>query len=121
MVTHPYYDNQSHRILFDEMISTLEEGRPGDVVLLHGCCHNPSGADLSLDQWRVLADCIVERKLFPFIDFAYQGLGHGLDQDAAGLRLVLQSVPEALVAYSCDKNFAVYRDRVGALFAQARN
>jgi aromatic-amino-acid transaminase len=89
--------------------------------LLHGCCHNPTGADLDLRQWSEVAKLVAERGLFPFIDFAYQGLGRSLDEDASGMRLVLNAVDEALVAYSCDKNFGLYRDRVGALFALARN
>ncbi|WP_315837770.1 amino acid aminotransferase [Bradyrhizobium prioriisuperbiae] len=115
-----FFDTKTQTILFDEMMAALSGAAQGDVVLLHGCCHNPTGADLDLDQWREVADLIARRGLFPFIDLAYQGLGRGLDEDVAGLRLVLDATDEALVAYSCDKNFALYRDRTGALFAQAR-
>ena len=79
--------------------------RAGDLVLLHGCCHNPTGADLDLDQWRDVADLVSERGLIPFVDLAYQGLGNGLEADAAGTRLVVEAAEQALVAQSCDKNF----------------
>jgi aromatic-amino-acid transaminase len=91
----------------------------GDTVLLHGCCHNPTGTALSPDQWAALATFASERGLVPLVDLAYQGLGRGLEEDAAGLRAIFATVPEALVAYSCDKNFALYRERVGALWVQA--
>lgn len=88
-------------------------------MLLHGCCHNPTGADLSLDQWRTLADIVAKRGLVPFVDLAYQGLGNGLEADAEGTRLVVDAAEQALVAHSCDKNFGVYRDRTGSLFVKA--
>jgi len=116
-----YFDPVAQTVLFDEMMTSLSRAEQGDVVLLHGCCHNPTGADLDLRQWSEVAKLVAERGLFPFVDFAYQGLGRGLDEDASGMRLMLNAVDEALVAYSCDKNFGLYRDRVGALFALARN
>ena len=116
-----YFDTSTQTVLFDEMMTSLGGAEPGDVVLLHACCHNPTGADLSPKQWSEVAKLVAARGLFPFIDFAYQGLGRSLDEDASGMRLVLNAVDEALVAYSCDKNFGLYRDRVGALFALARN
>ena len=88
-------------------------------MLLHGCCHNPTGTAFTTDQWDFLARLIGARGLVPLIDLAYQGLGRGLEEDAAGARSLLSSVPEALVAYSCDKNFALYRERLGALWVQA--
>ena len=91
------------------------------MVLLHGCCHNPTGIDFSREQWKEIAEILAARKLVPFIDLAYQGLGDGLDEDAWSTRLILDRVEEALVAYSCDKNFGLYRDRVGALFLLSRN
>src|SRR5262249_1817030 len=91
----------------------------GDVVLLHGSCHNPTGADLDLRQWTEIAKLVAERGLVPFIDQAYQGLGRGLDDDVSGLRVILEAADEALIAYSCDKNFGLYRDRTGALFVKA--
>ena len=113
---HRYYDSQISNIDFDGMMHALNAAARGDVVLLHACCHNPTGAGFSIDQWRALADLLGNRGLVPFIDLAYQGLGDGLDEDAVGMRHLLASVPEALVAYSCDKNFGLYRERVGALW-----
>ena len=118
MVSHPYYDRDSHEILFDAMMDSLGAARAGDLVLLHGCCHNPTGADLDPDQWRAIADLVSERGLIPFVDLAYQGLGNGLEADAAGARLVVAAAEQALVAQSCDKNFGVYRERVGNLFVK---
>ncbi|MEA3011098.1 MAG: hypothetical protein QOJ91_2790 [Sphingomonadales bacterium] len=119
MVPHPYYDPASRRILFAEMMEALGKARAGDLVLLHGCCHNPTGADLSAGQWAEVADVVDRRGLIPFVDLAYQGLGNGLEADAAGMRLVISKAEQALVAQSCDKNFGVYRERVGNLFVKA--
>ena len=119
--TYRHLDPATQSICFDEMIAALESAAPGDVVLLHGCCHNPTGADLSPAQWDQVAELLAARKLVPLLDLAYQGLGDGLDEDAAGLRRVLDKVDEALVAYSCDKNFGLYRERVGMLFVRARS
>jgi aromatic-amino-acid transaminase len=113
---YPYYDRDARQVRFDAMMSAIAAARAGDVVLLHGCCHNPTGADLNTDQWREATRAIAERGLIPFIDIAYQGLGRGLEEDAAGLRGILEMCDEVLVAQSCDKNFGVYRDRVGCLF-----
>jgi aromatic-amino-acid transaminase len=117
--THAYFDAARSDIDFDAFLVALAEAKAGDVVLLHGCCHNPTGTAFSAEQWRSLAMFIAARGLVPLIDLAYQGLGAGLDEDAAGMRAMLAAVPEALVAYSCDKNFALYRERVGALWVQA--
>lgn len=95
----------------------LASGEEGDAVLLHGCCHNPTGIDYSNAEWDEIADILSEGPLLPIIDLAYQGLGMGMEEDAYGLRRVLVAVPEALICYSCDKNFGLYRDRVGALYA----
>ena len=116
IVEYPYYDRDARRIRFEDMMAAIEGASAGDVVLLHGCCHNPTGADLNADQWREVTRAIVERDLLPLVDIAYQGLGRGLDEDAAGLRGILDACDEVLVAQSCDKNFSVYRDRVGCLF-----
>ena len=116
IVRYGYYDRDERRVRFDEMMSILDVARAGDVVLLHGCCHNPTGADLDADQWADVARTVAQRGLLPFVDIAYQGLGRGLDEDAAGMQLVLDSSDEVIMAQSCDKNFGVYRDRVGALF-----
>jgi len=111
-----YYDRDERRIRFDEMIHRLDGGAPGDVVLLHGCCHNPTGADLDREQWADVARTVAHRGLLPLVDIAYQGLGRGLAEDSAGLHLLLDSCDEVIVAHSCDKNFGLYRDRVGSLF-----
>ena len=101
----------------DALTAALANAQAGDAVLLHGCCHNPTGVDYTPTQWDAIAPLLVERNVLPIIDLAYQGLGEGMDADAYGLRKVLEVVPEALVAYSCDKNFGLYRDRVGAFYA----
>ncbi len=102
-------------------LASFEQGvadaRAGDVLLLQGCCHNPLGADPDLEEWRAIADIVRARRLVPLIDLAYQGLGEGWREDIAGATLVIEAAEEALVAYSCDKNFGLYRDRVGAIFA----
>ena len=96
------------------MLATLKaETKAGDVVLLHACCHNPSGADLNLEQWQATADVIKAKGLLPYVDIAYQGLGEGMDEDAAGLRLMANTVPEMVIASSCSKNFGLYRERTG--------
>ena len=110
-----YYSSDMKGLDFEAMVADLESAKPGDVVLLHGCCHNPSGVDPTLEQWRVLADLMSERQLLPMIDFAYQGMGAGLDQDAAGIRAVLERVPEMIIAVSSSKNIGLYRERAGAV------
>ena len=115
-VSYPYYERGQGAIRFDAMMDAVRAARPGDVVLLHGCCHNPTGADLDVAQWAEVTRAMVAGGLIPLIDIAYQGLGQGLDADAAGLWGVLDACDEVLVAQSCDKNFGVYRDRVGSLF-----
>ena len=118
---YPYYDRQSSSLRFDAMLTALVQAGAGDVVLLHGCCHNPCGADLDGEQWRAVAELAEQRGFLPFVDLAYQGLGDGLDADAAGLRLLAERVPELLVASSCSKNFGLYRERVGSLSVIAGN
>jgi aromatic-amino-acid transaminase len=93
----------------------------GDAILLHGCCHNPTGIDYTNQQWDEIAPLLREAQLLPILDLAYQGLGQGMEEDAYGTRRVLAEVPEALIAYSCDKNFGMYRDRVGAIYVMAQN
>jgi len=115
-VEYPYYERGQATIRFEDMLATLSNGEAGDVALLHGCCHNPTGADLSDEQWREVTRVVVDRGLIPFVDIAYQGFGRGLDEDARGLRGILSACEEVIVAQSCDKNFSVYRDRVGSLF-----
>lgn len=118
MVDYPYYSKSTRTISFDRMMDALGEARAGDLVLLHGCCHNPTGADLDLDQWRAVADLVADRGLIPYVDLAYQGLGNGLEADAVGTRLVVAAAEQAIVAQSCDKNFGCYRDRLGSLFVK---
>jgi aromatic-amino-acid transaminase len=115
-IDYPYYERGQGTIRFEDMIAALEAGEPGDVALLHGCCHNPTGADLNEDQWREVVRVVSERGLLPLIDIAYQGFGRGLDEDAFGVRLMLDACDEVIIAQSCDKNFSVYRDRVGSLW-----
>lgn len=95
----------------------LAKARPDDAILLHGCCHNPTGIDYTPAQWDEIARLVADAGILPILDLAYQGLGKGMEDDAYGLRTVLAAVPEALICYSCDKNFGLYRDRVGALYA----
>ncbi|MCA1654242.1 MAG: aromatic amino acid transaminase [Sphingomicrobium sp.] len=118
VVRYPFYDADRRVVRFDAMIAALETARPGDVALLHGCCHNPTGADLDPQQWHTVTRIVAERGLFPLIDLAYQGLGRGLDEDAEGARGILDACDEAIIAQSCDKNFGMYRDRVGTLFVK---
>jgi aspartate aminotransferase len=113
--TYPYFDRETSGLLFDEMLASLAQVSRGDLVLLHGCCHNPCGVDLNNDQWTEVAKLAAERGFTPFIDIAYQGLSTGLDEDAFGLRCIAAQVPELIVASSCSKNFGLYRERVGSL------
>jgi aromatic-amino-acid transaminase len=100
----------------DAVLDAIDNAGDDEAVLIHGCCHNPTGIDYSADDWAAIADAFASSGTFPIIDSAYQGLGHGLEEDAAGMRTVLAAVPEAFIAYSCDKNFGQYRDRVGAFY-----
>lgn len=118
--TYTYYDAASHQVNFDAMQQSLQQAKQGDLVLLHGCCHNPSGADLSPEQWQILADMASKQGFTPFIDIAYQGFGRGIDEDAFGVRLMAEQLPELLIANSCSKNFGIYRERVGAVFVIAQ-
>ncbi|WP_207455478.1 amino acid aminotransferase [Azospirillum sp. SYSU D00513] len=119
VVSHPFFDTASQSVLFDRMIEALERAQPGDVALLHGSCHNPTGAALSDEQWAAVAAVLERRGVTPLIDLAYQGFGRGVEEDAAGLRAVVTAVPEALVAVSSSKSFGLYRERTGAIFAVA--
>jgi aromatic-amino-acid transaminase len=119
VVDYPYYERGQGAIRFEDMIAALRSAEPGDIALLHGCCHNPTGADLDEEQWREVAKVVAERGLVPFVDIAYQGFGRGLDEDAFGVRLMLETCDELVIAQSCDKNFSVYRDRVGALWIKS--
>lgn len=116
---YPYFEPRTGTVRFDAMMERLSALPPGDVVLLHGCCHNPTGADLSMEQWRKVADVVLQRRLIPYVDLAYQGLGEGIVEDSEGARLIAATVPEALIAVSCSKNFGLYRERVGVLMVLA--
>lgn len=112
---YPYYDMQSRQINSELMMETLRKVPAGDVVLLHGCCHNPTGADLTNAQWDEIAEIALERGFIPFIDTAYQGLGDGLEEDAYGMRTMAAKLPEIVIASSCSKNFGLYRERTGSI------
>ena len=118
---YPYYDMATHQIDGDAMMETLRQVPAGDMVLLHGCCHNPTGADLSNEQWDQIADLALERGFIPFIDTAYQGLGNGLNEDAYGMRMMAERLPELVIASSCSKNFGLYRERTGSITFIAEN
>jgi aspartate aminotransferase len=112
---YPYYDYDSHSVKFDAMIECLSKIDSGDIVLLHGCCHNPCGADLNREQWQQVRDVSLKQGFTVFIDLAYQGLGDGLEEDVYGTRLLAESLPELIVVSSCSKNFGLYRERTGAM------
>lgn len=111
--TYPYFNKADASINFDGMVETLAQVKSGDVVLLHGCCHNPTGADLTPEQWKTVLELAQKTGFIPFVDVAYQGFGDGLEQDAYGLRLLVENLPEVIIAASCSKNFGLYRERVG--------
>jgi len=118
MNSYPYYNRETLGVDFEDMLDHLDQhAQRGDIVLLHGCCHNPTGADLSPAEWDRLAPFMAERELFPFVDLAYFGLGRGMVEDTYGLRKVREICPEVLMAASCSKNFAVYRERTGFIAA----
>ncbi len=115
-----YFDPQTKMVDAQAMLDDLQQVRVNDVVLLHGCCHNPSGADMDLDTWQALTELIIEKQCVPFIDVAYQGLGDGLEEDVAGLRYLVNRVPEAMLSASCSKNFGLYRERTGVAIVVAK-
>ncbi|MGJ5091724.1 amino acid aminotransferase [Bradyrhizobium oligotrophicum] len=117
--TYPYFDVASQTLQLDRMLEALQRAAPGDAVLIHASCHNPTGAPLRAEDWARITAVIAARGLVPLIDSAYQGFGAGLEGDAAGLRTMIAAVPEALVAVSCSKSFGLYRERTGALYAVA--
>jgi len=113
--TYPYFDAATNGVAFTQMLEAVHKIPTGDVLLLHGCCHNPTGVDLTQEQWRQIADIVKERSLLPLIDFAYQGFANGLTEDAAGLRAIADATSELMVANSYSKNFGLYNERIGAL------
>ncbi|MCL9799292.1 amino acid aminotransferase [Pseudomonas sp. AKS31] len=119
-VSHYPYVGSDNRLDVEAMLAVLNQVPNGDVVLLHACCHNPTGFDLSHDDWQRVLDVVRSRDLLPLIDFAYQGFGDGLEQDAWSTRLFATDVPELLITSSCSKNFGLYRDRTGALIVCAK-
>ena len=116
-VPYRYFDTETRGVDFDGMLEDLGKAAEGDVVLLHGCCHNPTGANLNLTQWQQVVDLINEKHLMAMVDIAYQGFGDGLEEDAQAVRLVASSVANVLIAGSCSKNFGIYRERTGILMA----
>ena len=113
--TYRYFDNETRGVDFDSMVADLARAKAGDVILLHGCCHNPTGANLNKQQWQEITDLLNKSGATPMIDLAYQGFGDGLEDDAHATRLIAESVPETVIASSCSKNFGIYRDRAGLL------
>ncbi|MFN3936402.1 MAG: aromatic amino acid transaminase [Gemmobacter sp.] len=112
-----YFDAETGGVDVPAMLSDLERARPGDLVLLHGCCHNPTGANLKPGDWEAVAAVLERSGATPLVDLAYQGFGDGLEADAAGTRIVAERLPEVLIAASCSKNFGIYRERTGVLLA----
>ena len=119
MKTFEYYDAGSHRLRLEAMLDSLRQIPRGDLVLLHACCHNPTGIDPNEEDWRAIVDVVIERELLPLVDMAYQGFATDLDADAFVIRHLAERVPEMIVCNSCSKNFGLYRDRVGALLIVA--
>ena len=113
--TYRYFDNETRGVDFDSMVSDLSRAKAGDVILLHGCCHNPTGANLDKQQWKIIIDLLNKNGATPMIDLAYQGFGDGLEEDVYATRLIAESVPETVIASSCSKNFGIYRERAGLL------
>jgi aromatic-amino-acid transaminase len=120
-VQYRYFDNDTRGVDFEGMKADIAKATKGDIVLLHGCCHNPTGANLTTDQWREVIAMLEKSGAVPLIDLAYQGFGDGLDADAEATRLVAASLPEVLIAASCSKNFGIYRERTGILMTLAEN
>lgn len=116
-----YYDSQNHCLDFDALLADLHNAKAGDVVLFHGCCHNPTGIDPTIEQWRILADLSLKNGWLPLFDFAYQGFANGLKEDAQGLQTFAENHDELIIASSYSKNFGLYNERVGALTVVAKN
>jgi aspartate aminotransferase len=117
MQQYRYFDATSGSVDVEGLLADLASAKAGDVVLLHGCCHNPTGANLTLTDWQAVISLMLDKGLVPMIDIAYQGFGDGLDADAAATRLIASAMPETLIAASCSKNFGIYRERTGILMA----
>ena len=121
MVPYRYFDNDSRGVDYDGMMADLAQAGPGDIVLVHGCCHNPTGANLNMTEWQAVIDLLLKTGATPMVDIAYQGFGDGLEEDAAATRLIASSVPETIIAASCSKNFGIYRERTGLLLAVSQD
>jgi aspartate aminotransferase len=121
LARYPYYDAAGHELRFTAMLEHLDQAAAGDVVLVHACCHNPTGADLAPEQWGSLIALLQRRRLIPFLDLAYQGFGEDLTADVAAVRQVAEQLPESLIATSYSKNLGLYRERVGALIVISEN
>ncbi|WP_297771830.1 amino acid aminotransferase [uncultured Roseovarius sp.] len=120
-VSYRYFDSNTCAVDFAAMLTDLEGVRAGDVVLLHGCCHNPTGANLNMTEWAAVVELLNAKGALPMIDIAYQGFGDGLEEDARAVRFVAANCPEMLIAASCSKNFGIYRERTGILMAVAQD
>ncbi len=118
---YPYFDAATKMVDTAAMMDSFKELQAGDLLLLHGCCHNPTGANLDMAAWQVITNLVIEKGVIPFVDIAYQGFGDGLDEDAAPLRYMASKVPEMCIAASCSKNFGLYRDRVGVVIIVAKD
>lgn len=118
---YPYYSASVHELRFEAMLQRLQAAAEGDVVLIHACCHNPTGADLNAEQWEAVTELLLRRRLVPYLDLAYQGFGASLEADAVAVRMVVERVPEALIAVSFSKNLGLYRERVGGLIVVSEN
>ncbi len=118
---YPYYNTDTCRADTEAVLNALSQAASGDIVVLHGCCHNPTGADFTDEDWGRVIDLLEEKQLFPFVDMAYQGFGDGLHEDAAAIRQMASRLPEMVVAASCSKNLGLYRERVGAAILMAEN
>lgn len=116
-----YLNRESSAVDFDQLTTEIKNAQDGDAILLQACCHNPTGADLTLDQWADLTEIVQRKNLLPFVDIAYQGFGDGLEKDVRGLQLLASSVPEIIISTSCSKNFGVYRERVGSAILVAKS
>ena len=110
-----YFDAKTRAVDFSSMMTDLENAKEGDLILLHGCCHNPTGANLKAPEWNAIIELLLKSGATPMIDIAYQGFGDGLEEDASGVRKLVNSVPETIIAASCSKNFGIYRERTGLL------
>jgi aspartate aminotransferase len=121
MHSYPYFDAENSSLRFDDMVAALQQRGPGDAVLFHACCHNPCGVSPNPEQWQTIANIAGERGFTPMIDIAYMGFEHGVEEDSLSVRLFAEQCPEVIIASSCSKNFAMYRERVGAITIVAQD